>query len=149
MKQVNNATNKYKIEHYGTLPDAAREIRVEVFVEEQGFLEEFDTTDDVATHFLVLDGDRAVATCRLFRAEEKDSYVLGRLAVRKEYRGQGLGASLLSAAEEYVRKIGGKQLVLHAQCAARSFYEKFGFSAYGDLEYEQDCPHIRMKKLLY
>ena len=145
---LTNATNKYRIEHYATLPDMAREIRVEVFVDEQGFLEEFDTTDGISTHFLVFDGERAVATCRVFQAESAGSYILGRLAVRKEYRGKGLGASLLSAAEEYAREVGGTQLALHAQCAARSFYEKCGFSAYGEIEYEQDCPHTWMKKPL-
>ncbi|MBR2907850.1 MAG: GNAT family N-acetyltransferase [Clostridia bacterium] len=148
MKPENNTAKKYKIDHYSALPDAAREIRIEVFVEEQGFIEEFDATDDVSTHFLVFDGDRAVATCRIFPSEKKGSYTLGRFAVRKEYRGQGLGASLLSAAEEYVRKVNGDRLVLHAQCAAQGFYEKCGYTAYGEIEYEQDCPHTQMKKSL-
>ena len=82
---LTNATNNYRIEHYATLPDMAREIRIEVFVKEQGFLEEFDMIDGTSTHFLVFDGKRTVATCRVFQAESAGSYILGRLAVRKEY----------------------------------------------------------------
>ena len=35
-----------KIAIYESLPDEARQIRQTVFVEEQGFCEEFDRTDD-------------------------------------------------------------------------------------------------------
>ena len=148
MKQSKTAETPLEIKIYHTLPDAAREIRVTVFVEEQGFVEEFDSTDNDAVHFVTYDGDRAVATCRLFRTTEDDSYTLGRLAVRKEYRGRHLGTALIKAAEDYVRSVMGSALILHAQCAAQTFYEKSGFSAYGGIEYEQDCPHVWMKKEL-
>lgn len=135
-----------RIRSYTSLPDVAREIRITVFVEEQGFVEEFDTTDGESVHFVAFDGETAVGTCRVFKTENEQSYTLGRLAVSKHHRKKGIGRALLSAAEEYAQRNGATELILHAQCAAQSFYEKCGFTAYGEIEYEQDSPHTWMKK---
>lgn len=146
MEQNKNTQNNYEIKVYHTLPECAKEIRVTVFVEEQGFVEEFDTTDHASMHFVLFDGATAAATCRVFRTEHENTYTLGRLAVRKEYRGKRLGTRLVRAAEEYAREQNAEAVILHAQCSATRFYESCGFSAYGGIEYEQDCPHIRMRK---
>ena len=77
-----------------------------------------------------------------------NSHVLGRLAVLKEYRGRGTGSDVVREALEHVKKSGGHSLMLHSQCHAVPFYEKLGFYSFGDVEYEEDCPHIWMKKEL-
>ena len=43
-----------KFEFYHGLPAQARKIREDVFVKEQGFLEEFDSDDTRAVHILSL-----------------------------------------------------------------------------------------------
>lgn len=131
---------------YDKLPEEAREIRELVFMEEQGFHDEFDETDARAKHLVVYDGQTPVATCRIFRREEPGDYAVGRIAVRKEYRGRHLGAYLLKAAEEEIRSCGGKRVFLHAQCSARQFYRKQGYGCYGETDLDEDCPHIWMKK---
>ncbi len=134
---------------YEGIPDCAKEIRQKVFVEEQGFQDEFDETDDMAAHIVIFDeNDLPVATCRIFRDEAMDSYILGRLAVIKEYRGQNIGSAAVREAERYVRKKNGKCISLHAQCRAADFYRKSGFAEFGDMEEEQGCPHIWMRKYL-
>ena len=138
--------NGIRVKRYTVLPDAARELRIKVFVEEQGFIEEFDATDGISTHFVAFVGDSAIGTCRVFKTENAPSYTLGRLAVCKRYRKNGVGRALLNAAEEYVRKTDRTKLILHAQCAAQGFYERCGYTAYGEIEYEQDSPHTWMKK---
>lgn len=137
-----------KCEIYNNLPDEAHNIRIKVFIEEQGFENEFDSIDGEATHILLFENDVPVATCRVFWSNEINSYVLGRLAVLKEYRGRGIGSDVVMEALEYVKNSGGQSLMLHSQCHAVSFYEKLGFSSFGDVEYEEDCPHIWMKKEL-
>lgn len=136
-----------KIEIYEGLPKEAKLIRQTVFVEEQGFCEEFDQTDDAAVHFIVYMKDsQPVATCRVFWDTEAGGYVLGRFAVLKEFRDRNIGAAMMKEAEKYVRKAGGKSLTLHAQCQVSGFYRKLGFSEYGEVEDEQGCPHVWMKK---
>ena len=138
-----------KKELYNFLPEEAREIRISVFVEEQGFENEFDEIDSEAVHIIIRNDDgMPVATCRIFWNNEMESHIFGRLAVVKEFRGRGIGSDVLKSALEYVKNSGGKKLMLHSQCTAIPFYEKLGFESFGEVEYEENCPHIWMKKEL-
>ena len=127
------------------LPQGAREIRQAVFVEEQGFREEFDQTDQRAAHLVLFISGQAAATCRYFKKEE-GTFLVGRIAVRKPFRKRGLGAELLKEAERRIAAKGGKRLLVHAQTQARGFYEKQGFSPFGGEDEEEGCPHVWMKK---
>lgn len=136
-----------KTEIFTYLPDGAKKIREEVFIHEQGFENEYDETDLVAAHILVYGENGApVGTCRVFWDNGLNSHILGRLAVLREHRGKGFGIKLVEAAAEYVRQSGGAVLTLHAQCRSKGFYEKLGFKEFGDIEYDEGCPHIKMKK---
>lgn len=131
---------------YNTLPQEARDIRTRVFIEEQGFENEYDATDGVAAHIVAFRDDSPVGVCRVFREKTQGAYVLGRLAVLKEHRGKGIGAAVVTEAEKYVKQIGGSELKLHSQLTATGFYERLGYEQFGSVEYEEDCPHIWMKK---
>jgi predicted GNAT family N-acyltransferase len=136
------------IRTYHTLPPEAQRIRTVVFVEEQGFQEEFDTVDCFATHLVLFEDGEAAGVCRVFWDEDTKRYLVGRVAVRREFRGRGLGAALMEGAENQVRAIGGHALHLHAQCRITPFYEAVGYTPYGPIEDDQGCPHIWMKKEL-
>ena len=133
------------------LPDSAKVVRKTVFEEEQGFVDEFDDTDEIATHFVMYDEDeRPIATCRVFKDESDDNqaYILGRLAVCKEYRHNNIGSLMMQEAEKYVLNVGGKSIALHAQCQASGFYGKNGYVQCKEIDDEQGCPHMWMKKIL-
>lgn len=134
--------------------ELCRQIRLEVFVEEQGVDPdcEMDEIDEYAQHILVTkrrdeepqEGGTAaavvvpVATMRIFPYEvrghpEKLILKVGRIAVVRSYRKHGLGRTLLEAGEEYAisqgRKFGKSVfLYLHSQSDKRGFYKKFGYS---------------------
>ena len=138
-----------KIRSYDKLPSDALRIRITVFADEQGFVDHEDETDGHAIHFLLFDDtENAVATCRLFKTETVGEYALGRFAVLKEYRGRALGSLLLDAVEEFVSSKGGKSIILHSQLSASGFYLKNGFLPCAEIDLEQDCPHLWMKKEL-
>lgn len=137
-----------KAEIYNGIPACAKEIRQKVFMDEQGFQNEFDEIDATAAHIVLFDGSNMpIATCRVFWDAAMDSYILGRLAVVKEYRGQNIGSALIEEAEKYVYQKGGSSICLHAQCRAAAFYEKSGFIQFGDIEDDEGVPHIWMKKM--
>ena len=137
------------IKCFNSLPEDSVNIRVEVFVNEQGFNEEFDTVDLRALHFVAYDADeQPIGTCRIFTEDDSNVYFLGRLAVLKDARIGGVGRSLLNAAESKARELGAVELKLHSQCRAQVFYEKCGYTAYGDIELDEGCPHIWMRKVL-
>ncbi len=132
---------------YDALPDEAVEIRRNVFVEEQGFHNEFDEIDKHAKHILLYDNNFPVATCRFFEDDAAGNYFIGRLAVIKQYRGKNLGSLLLKCAETEIEKNGGKYAFLHAQIGAVKFYEKNGYMKYGEMDFDESCPHIWMRKI--
>ncbi len=131
---------------FDSLPEQAVMIRKAVFMDEQGFRDEFDDTDPKAWHIVIFDGDEPAATCRVFFDEQLGSYVLGRLAVMKEYRGQSLGSQAVGEAEKLVRSKGGKSIILHAQCRVSEFYRKLGYVPFGEIDLDEGCEHIWMKK---
>lgn len=136
------------IRAYDYLPEEARAIRRAVFMEEQGFVDEFDEVDDIATHIVLFDGGEAVATCRLFPSGEPGEYVVGRLAVMRGHRGSHLGARTLAAAEDEAARRGATSVVLHAQVRAAGFYESQGYERFGEQDLDEGCPHVWMRKSL-
>ena len=136
------------VKWFGSLTEEAKQIREEVFVEEQGFLQEFDETDVKADHLVWYEAGEAAATCRYYAGEEQGVYWLGRLAVRKRFRSRQIGAKLLSAAEEQIRAKGGSAIHLSSQVRAKEFYVKCGYHAVGEEYRDEYCPHIEMKKEL-
>ena len=62
---------------YKGISSPAKEVRQKVFVDEQGFHNEFDDVDETATH------------------------ILGRLAVIKEYRGKNIGSFMVLVSKKF------------------------------------------------
>lgn len=56
---------------YDHLPEEAVEIRREVFMDEQGYADEFDDVDGRARHIVAFLDGRATATCRLFAGSRR------------------------------------------------------------------------------
>lgn len=138
---------QYKIFDY--LPQEAIEIRTVVFVEEQGFKQEFDKIDESAYHLIIYEDSKAVANGRLFKDDTmENAYIIGRLAVIKNYRNRHLGAKLIELLEAKVKSLKGERISLSAQCRAKAFYEKLGYVASGDIYLDEYCPHIHMEKYL-
>ena len=136
-----------EIKVFDFLTDEEKYIREAVFVKEQGFNEEYSHDDDIALHFLLYIDGNAVATMRAV-PEGNGVYHIGRVAVLKSYRKQGLGKELLLYAENYLKEIGAKKLFVSAQKRAIPFYEKIGFDKKGKEYLEEDYPHIYMEKEL-
>ncbi len=134
--------------------DDARIVRTRVFMEEQGFQDEFDDIDsDPSTIHITLYVDGELAGCaRTFpdpdHPDEKGRWVFGRLAVLPDMRKGGLGAALLAESERVAHDAGAKELHLHAQCRVTSFYERAGYEQYGPVELDEHVEHIWMRKPL-
>ena len=74
--------------------------------------------------------------------------VIGRIAVRKEFRGRRYGEKVLQGAEKAVRDLGGKVVELSAQCRVADFYNKQGYTGLNDIHMDEYCPHTWMRKNL-
>lgn len=129
----------------GVLPEEARLLRTLIFIEEQGFVREFDDLDDAAVHIVAFDGDKPIGTCRYYPRPD-GSYAIGRLAVAREYRGKGVGSALVLEAERRVALLGAKTTVVSAQLRAAGFYRSLGYIEQGSPYPEEHVPHILMVK---
>ena len=129
----------------GVLPEEARLLRTLIFIEEQGFVREFDDLDDTAVHIVAFDGDKPIGTCRYYPRPD-GSYAIGRIAVAREYRGKGVGSALVLEAERRVALLGAKTTVVSAQLRAAGFYRSLGYIEQGSLYPEEHVPHILMVK---
>lgn len=131
---------------------AALDLRMEVFVVEQGVPAEIevDEHDVTAEHAVVFDpsGDGSVvATARLLTVQGVG--IVGRVAVRRDVRGTGLGAVVMLAIEDRARELDLPILELHAQRSAEGFYARLGYQAFGDEYLEAGIPHVSMRKTLH
>lgn len=117
-------------------------IRGQVFVVEQkiDWAIEFDGLDPYCILFTAYDDTKPIGAARLHKNK------IGRLATIKEYRKQGVATLLMKKIEEYAREQGMTELVLHAQKYIEDFYIELGYSSEGDIFYEADIPHVKMKK---
>jgi predicted GNAT family N-acyltransferase len=132
--------------HWNQLQALAAPLRTEVFVREQGVPQEleWDMDDLSAVHAVLTDDDgQALATGRLL-VHAPGVGRIGRMAVRADRRGQGLGRQVLSGLMAVARNRGDHQVVLHAQTRARGFYARQGFAAQGPVFEEAGIEHIEM-----
>ena len=124
----------------------ARQIRLNVFVEEQRVPVEieWDDQDDRSVHALAYDAaGKTVATGRLL----PDGHI-GRMAVLKEWRGKGVGGAILERLVAVARERGDRDIELFAQTHALEFYRRYGFMESGPIFEEAGIPHQAMRKRL-
>ena len=136
-----------EVKIFEKLPEEAKMIR-KVFMEEQGFENEFDEKDSISIHIVLFDLSKPVATCRIYYSKERQCYVIGRIAVLKDYRGLNVGSKLLNEAEKEILDRNGSIVELSAQVRASVFYEKNGYYSLDDIHVDEGCPHVWMRKEL-
>ena len=124
-------------------------LRRTVFIEEQGVSEadEVDGLDEGAIHLLALDGDQPLGTARILL--KGGTGKIGRVCVLASARGTGLGAALIQAALDALRRQPGVTTAyLGSQSHATGFYEKLGFVTEGDEFMDAGIPHRHMRRAL-
>lgn len=119
-------------------------IRREVFIEEQHVPEhlERDADDGRAIHALAL-WDGEPAGCGRMIAEG-DHVKIGRMAVPRDRRGNGVGRRVLEFLLDSARRQGFRRAILHAQLTAEGFYLKQGFAPRGGVFEEAGIMHREM-----
>ena len=119
-------------------------IREKVFIEEQKVTSqlEWDGMDKEAIHFLAFKDEKAIGCARALVIEY--CMQLGRIAVLKEYRGEGIGSALIEKAMTTAKLNQLSAIYISAQCHAIDFYKKFGFEVTSDIYLDAEIPHRDM-----
>lgn len=126
---------------------ALRTIRERVFIQEQQVpvADEWDDKDETAIHFLVHNAQDEPIACARLLLENQSLLHIGRVAVFKEYRHQGVGRQLMLELIAYCKKhYAGSPIYLHAQTQRQAFYEHLRFTARGAVFMDAGIPHIEM-----
>lgn len=134
----------FQIDKKPELAKHANAIRQSVFVEEQNVdpALEYDEYEGTATHYLMYEDRKAVATAR-WRLIDK-GIKLERFATLASHRNSGLGAVLLDYILNDIIPM-KKKIYLHSQLKAIPFYERKGFVKYGEQFSEAEIEHFQMK----
>jgi predicted GNAT family N-acyltransferase len=130
---------------WASLGEAASQVRVEVFVREQGVPPEleYDEMDAASIHCVAFEGERAVATGRLL----PDGHI-GRMAVLGPWRRMGLGGRVLERLLELACERGHRCVRLNAQQYVEAFYRDHGFTTEGMPFDEAGIAHVAMSRPL-
>ncbi|MHB8912382.1 MAG: GNAT family N-acetyltransferase [Lysobacter sp.] len=73
---------------------------------------------------------------------------IGRMAVLADWRGRGVGNALLLALIDEARRLGWREVSLHAQVSAIGFYVRHGFLPYDAPFVEAGIGHQAMRRLI-
>ena len=133
--------------------DEAFRIRFAVFVDEQRVpadieIDEHDRTDVDAVHALVRAANGEAVAAGRYYVRDARTVQIGRMAVRADARGGGVGRALLDGLMEEARRRGFTTATLDAQDHALGFYEKAGYVAEGGTHLDAGILHQPMRRAL-
>ncbi len=133
-----------KIADFTDMP-AVFALRCEVFVGEQNVPRELEL-DDEDSHAIHVAGssDGRVVACGRIIINGDDAHI-GRVAVKCEYRGKGIGAELMRFIVATCRERGCTKIWLNSQVSAVGFYKTLGFCEVGELFLDAGITHRRME----
>ena len=94
------------------------------------------------------DDDELIATC-LLRRVNGDTMKLRQMAVHEKCQGKGIGENIVHYAENIARDKGCRYIIMNARDTAVGFYERCGYSIYGEPFEEVGLPHHSMGKKLF
>ncbi|MFE5381693.1 GNAT family N-acetyltransferase [Bacillus cereus] len=139
LKKFDELTN---IELYNLLKE-----RTLVFVVEQNCpYPEVDGKDPFSYHLFKENNGEIIAYLRIVPAGVSYQEIsIGRVFVRKEYRGQGIAEELLKKGLDFIQnELKEKTVKIQAQDYLRKFYSSFGFQTISETYLEDNIPHIDM-----
>ena len=121
--------------------------RTMVFVVEQNcpYLE-VDGKDPFSYHLFKEDQGEIVAYLRILPAGVSyQEASIGRVFVKKEYRGSGMAGELLKRGLDFIEsELKETTVKIQAQDYLRKFYSSFGFQPISDTYLEEHIPHVDM-----
>lgn len=112
------------------------------------FSEEELTKEFEDTHLALYDDAYQLMACLVLSPEPGGQVRMRQVAVVPEKQKAGLGRKLVGYSEDWSRRAGFTEMVLHAREQAVTFYEKLGYKKVGKKFEEVGVPHWQMKKNL-
>lgn len=122
-------------------------LRNEIFIVEQECpYQDCDGKDEKSYHLFAEENGEIVAYSRIIeKGVSYDEISIGRVTVKKSYRGKGISREMLSKAIEFIEKdLKETEIKIQAQAYLLNFYKSFGFKEVSEEYLEDNIPHIDM-----
>ena len=119
-------------------------LRIEVFVVEQDCpYQDLDDKDKNAYHLFVEDNGLVVAVLRILpEGVSFEDMAIGRLIVKKSYRGRGISRKMMNKAISFIiNDLNKSKIRLSGQTYLLEFYESLGFKRVSDVYLEDGIDH--------
>ncbi|MBK9272401.1 MAG: GNAT family N-acetyltransferase [Saprospiraceae bacterium] len=98
-------------------------------------------------HLAAIDGN--IIGTLTFQKQNDGLLKMRQVAVVSDLQNRGIGAALVTFAENWALTNGFHQIVLHARKEATKFYLKLGYHIEGEMYLEVGIPHFTMVKNLF
>ena len=120
-------------------------LRAEVFVVEQNCpYQDLDDKDQSSYHLFLEDNGQIISVLRIL--PENIAYkemAIGRLIVKKSYRGKGISRKMMLRAMEFITEDLGKEKIrLSGQAYLSDFYQSLGFEKVSEMYLEDGIEHF-------
>ena len=129
-------------------------LRTEVFVNEQDVPKELELDEkdnsEHTIHIGYFNGDELIGVARLIYMD-KEVIHIGRVAIDKNHRGEGIGHKLILGCEDIAKNVLNKDFTIElgAQFYAENFYKKLGYNRINNNVYiDAGIKHIDMRKTI-
>lgn len=122
-------------------------LRQDIFIIEQDCIyNDIDGLDTVSSHLLLFDDKEVLmGYLRIVPAGRKFNDIsLGRIAIRKPFRGRGFGKELIKKGLQTAFKSETKAVRIEAQAHLETYYEDLGFYTRSELYDVDGIPHVQM-----
>ncbi|UPA29122.1 GNAT family N-acetyltransferase [Terrisporobacter glycolicus] len=122
-------------------------LRNEIFIVEQEcpYLD-CDDKDLNSYHLFLRENGEIVSYLRILeKGVSYDEISIGRVAVKKSYRGKGISRKMMQKAIEFIENnLSENTIKIQAQAYLLDFYSSLGFKAVSEEYLEDNIPHIDM-----
>ena len=123
-------------------------LRTEIFIVEQDCIyADCDGKDKNAYHLCMLENNKIIAYCRILdKGINFDEVSLGRFAVQKKYRSNGLAKKMLGEVMDFIKnELKVPAVKLSAQQYIMRLYTSYGFIPIGEPYDDDSIIHVDMK----
>lgn len=124
------------------------EVRNKTFLKGQGIPKnlEFDEVYGQKYNYILLEANEiAIGTARI-NITNKEYAKVERVGVIPEFQNKGYGRILIVAAEQWIKELGFRKIVITSQKQAVGFYESLGYIAKPEIKFESSIPIVYTEK---
>lgn len=122
-------------------------LRNDIFIVEQKCpYDDIDGKDIKCLHLFLEDKDKVLGYLRIIpKGISFSQPSIGRVLVRKEYRGKGIARDMMLKAIQFIKKSWNeKEIKISAQVYLKEFYKGLGFISVSDTYLDDGIPHVDM-----